>query len=308
MKNTSPPLYLLPFLISLIGFSSAKVNAQTYYFMNDSASWKVDFYGYTIECFGHCYEWEYFISGDTIINSNSFKKIRMNYHSIWNQQYSSKNVGAIREDVANKKVYFRSFYNDTTQYLLYDFDLNVGDTFPSTYLYEEGPFPVVDSIDYIQIANESHKRCWFTSESIQPVYLLEGVGSVYGLLENLYGNFEGANELTCFEVGDVLLFSAFDTSSTGCHVEIPLSTQNTNNPASIQINNNLNEGLLTITNLRGDKISISIFDELGRQCFFQSVSEDKFQLRTSSLAAGIYFIHCGNADYHTLLAQKILIR
>lgn len=277
--------------------------------MNDSATWKVDFFGYTIECFGHCYEWEYYIGGDTIINSNSFKKLYEKYHSIWNQQYSEGNVGAIRADSANKKVYYRSLsLNDTAEYLLYDFDLNVGDTFPSTYLYQEGPFPVVDSIDYVQIANKNHKRFWFTNEAIDPAYLLEGVGSRYGLLDPLFGNFEGGNLLTCFEVGEDFLFSAYDTSFYGCHVDIPLAIENPYNHSSIQIINNLSDDLLTIKNLTGDKISISLFDELGRVYLIQSSSENKFQFSTSPLVSGMYFVHCSDAEGNTLLSQKILRR
>lgn len=307
MKNIPSTFYFLLFLISLFTLSTSKVNAQTYYFMNDSATWKVDFFGYTIECLGHCYEWEYYITGDTMINSNAFKKLHKNYHSIWNQQYSEGDVGAIREDTANKKVYYRSFsLNDTAEYLLYDFDLNVGDTLPSTYLYQEGPFPVVDSIDYVQIANENHKRFWFTNGAIDPTYLVEGVGSGYGLLEPLFGGSEGGNLLICFEVGGNFLFSAYDTSYYGCHVEIPLGIQNSYHHSSIQIINNPGDDLLTIKNSTGGKISISIFDELGRVYLMQSSSENKFQFSTSRLVSGIYFVHCSDTEGNTLLYQKIL--
>jgi hypothetical protein len=278
--------------------------------MNDSATWKVDFFGYSIDCLGHCYEWEYSITGDTMINSNAFKILHEYYHTIWNQQYYGQNVGAIREDTADKKVYYRSFtLNDTTEYLLYDFDLNVGDTFPSTYLYPTGPFPlpVVDSIDYVQIANENHKRIWFTNEAITPAYLLEGIGSGYGLLQFLFGNSEGGTLLTCFEVGENFLFSYYDTTNYGCHIDIPLAIENLNSHSSIQILSNPNDDLLTVKNSTGGKISILLFDELGRTHFLQSSSENTFLFSTSSLTTGIYFVHCSDEVGNTLLTQKIMV-
>jgi hypothetical protein len=295
-------------LFSFFHLSIHKVNAQKYYFMNDSATWKVDFFGYSIDCLGHCYEWEYNITGDTIINSNAFKKLHEYYHTIWNQQYYGQNAGAIREDTADKKVYYRSFtLNDTIEHLLYDFDLNVGDTLLSTYLYPTGPFPVVDSIDYVLIANENHKRFWFTNGAIAPAYLLEGVGSRYGLLDPLYGSSEGGNSLTCFEVGEDFLFSAYDTAYYGCHIDIPLAIENLNSNSSIQIFSNPNDDLLTVKNSTGGKISILLFDELGRVHFLQSSSVSKFLFSTSSLAAGIYFVHCTDEAGNTLLTEKILV-
>jgi hypothetical protein len=77
-------------------------------------------YGYTLS--GYASSGDYInhrleIGGDTIINSIHYMK-----------QYAEKTVTAgIRNDIPNKKVY-RYLFNTHAEELLYDFDLNVGDT------------------------------------------------------------------------------------------------------------------------------------------------------------------------------------
>src|SRR5258706_8124702 len=101
MKEISSKFYFLLFLSSLLNLSSSKVNAQTYYFMNDSATWKVnhfDAYGY-----GHD-QYKYYLAGDTIINSTLYKKLRATTFDEPNYFYDGYN-GAVRSDSALKKVY-----------------------------------------------------------------------------------------------------------------------------------------------------------------------------------------------------------
>jgi len=90
--------------------------------------------------------------------------------------------GAIRED-GQKKIYYYD-YNDLTEYLLYDFNLSVGDTLPLSYINQPNT-NIVSGIDSIDINGQYHKR-FLIADAFYPTLAyaayIEGVGSTLGLL------------------------------------------------------------------------------------------------------------------------------
>lgn len=177
-------------------------------FPTDSAYWRTDFLGISnaIGCTGESDDYQYIMKGDTIINSLMYKKIYksgkrypatspppcMNYLNYYKYYY-----GALRDDVSNRKVYFIS---NTSEELLYDFNLNVNDSLP--------PLPgsaqkysVIDSIDFITLTDgKLHKRFRITNSGFGNVndnYIIEGVGSLINLLSPL-NKFEQVSHLVCF--------------------------------------------------------------------------------------------------------------
>jgi hypothetical protein len=96
-------------------------------FPNDTATWGIkqinnSSFGQTVSYFKEIQK------GDTLINGTSFKKVYKNNISISNL------VGLYRE--VNKKIYAKIYpYPDTNQVLIYDYNLNVGDTFYDKYKY-----------------------------------------------------------------------------------------------------------------------------------------------------------------------------
>jgi len=105
-------------LIIILSALYININAQSYIpFPNTDAVWTISQLtqsGLNVMKYG--------MYGDTVINNVSYKKIYQNYDynfNVSNSQYK----GAIRED--NKKIYVY-YYND--ERILYDFNLNVGDT------------------------------------------------------------------------------------------------------------------------------------------------------------------------------------
>jgi hypothetical protein len=108
------------------------------------------------------YDYEYYTCGDTI-GEKYFKLYKVGYYHDINRNwmlntithdstFSCSYFGAIRSD-SLKKVYFLPA-DSSTEKLLYDFDLQIGDTLPLTYIYTTYQFSIniVKSIDSVLIA------------------------------------------------------------------------------------------------------------------------------------------------------------
>lgn len=128
---------------------------------------------------------KYYFNGDTIISGELYNKIfdsTQNYlgYGISSLTYSeifNYYVGCIREDTLAKRVYFINSLSDE-EYLLYDFDLGVGDTLPFTYL-NSWDVHTVFSVDSILVGSHYRKRMQLYDNGM--LSLIEGIGSNRGL-------------------------------------------------------------------------------------------------------------------------------
>lgn len=124
---------------------------------------------------------KFFCSGDTIINDTVYKKLYyMGYTSSQNvsKTYISGSYGAIRNDTAQKKVWFNA---GNTSFFIYDFNVMNGDSICNPIDYS---LPVtfnfcgkVLSIDSVNYCNTFYKR--YNIENNQSI--IEGIGSDKGL-------------------------------------------------------------------------------------------------------------------------------
>ena len=172
--------------ILLISLLSLALDAQTYRpFPTGDAYWTTerldDFWQptgqYTI----------YKQQGDTILYTLSYNKLYVRCHFCPSFEYK----GALRED--NKKIYY--FPKDSIQeYLLYDFDVQVGDTVINLYSEWNGPYEndtlIIEYIDngYYQLLGLGYH-----------IIIYEGIGSVEGPIQKAYeGSVSGGDVLRCF--------------------------------------------------------------------------------------------------------------
>lgn len=169
-----------------------------------NAYWNESSGGYQCDC---CSDYQYKISGDTIVNSILYRKLWINGVNYWPDllsQFCSPNIsgyideyaGAYREDTLAQKVYYlpSGASSDT---LLYDFTVNVGDTLPLSYTVVVSN-SVVTSIDSILIDNNYRKRIEISADVGLNVFWIEGIGSTFGLLTTLEVQFEHYINLVCF--------------------------------------------------------------------------------------------------------------
>ncbi len=247
--------------------------------------------------------YEYFISGDTAIGTNLYKKlystgIVVQYISGpftcpgWcgnNFQYSYFNdvyTGGLRQDISNKKVYFipPGAMQDT---LLYDFNLNVGDLLPPSY--NNTPLTsnnYVESIDSVLIGNNYHKCFKISSHGNHNyVSIIEGIGSTYGLLWRLETPFEAFNDLTCVSINALTVFP--DTLASCSFVSTVKKTQN--DPALLFYPNPFHSEATLLIDESYENSQLLIYNVIGEYLRRQVIHGKSTTLNRDQLPNGIYF-------------------
>lgn len=296
---------LIAFLFFLCSLHSF---AQNYFpFPTDSAKWKVRYNSSASQCLYLLAEFQYIMNGDTIIGSNTYKKIYKTgvaydqgcYITSWGYD------GAIRED-SNKHIFLRWTNSDT---LLYDFNLNVGDTVKG-YLANNCYAIVVDSIDSVLVQTSFRKRfnCSTHNASFcfSNISIIEGIGGTQGLLCPM-GGAESRFVLDCFALNGQTIYPDTITSCplivAGMQNEIDkicsVNYLYALNFSSIEFNSD-NEPFCSYTGL-------IIYNELG-QLINQSSNENLFPLRLSSdkLGTGLFFARFTNESGQTTIVKFIL--
>jgi hypothetical protein len=245
--------------------------------------------------------WQYhqyaLFDDDTIINSLTYQKLYMTYSSEITRQ-NSFYVGALREDM-NKKVYVKydeKFKPDEPYYkkefLLFDFNKNIGDTIWAKDSIELGPlhFIIVKQIDTLKINNSLRKV--YSFDPIQWVYWIEGIGSVKGLLftsGDLPTNGMD-NDLICMHHNDTLLYyyPGPDSIYDDC-----VPTAVLDGVALLPMNyikvypNPVSAGSVCFENLEYDQLEL--FDTNGRSVAMYGITgQTSFMVDVSPLPRGIY--------------------
>ena len=279
-------LYSTLFLVFIFFGCSGQTNVY-HPFPDSDAVWRVNWYVnyYNTNndyCSGLDANYDYSIGGDTTINAMTYKKIiRSGFTFFTNcDNFLYGYVGGLRQDTLQKKVFFRP-WNINIDTLIYDFSLNVGDTLKSYLLYWHTSPPItIYSIDSVLVGNQYRKRWNLCTPNCAQI--IEGVGSNYGLLEQLV-NFESGGDLTCFLINNNKLYP--DTTSP-C---VPLGINEIKNPFLFTASPNPSSGIFTITS--SEKInSIEIFDVLGNKIENLKIKNEPTEINISKKAKGIYFV------------------
>jgi hypothetical protein len=259
--------------------------------------------------------------GDTIINEITYKKLFFHNYLKELTQDSLKYIAALREDTINKKVYF-IWKGFNTEVLLYDFSLDVGDTFEakSPKFNFSGPeyfdfYPpsrlkvlmVVDSV----IGGNSRKVLKLSIIDTFLDYWIEGIGSTYGLF---YAGFEMIPDreypfLLCLHDNGMTVYQENDPF--GVNVETCYSEVSTNIKELDKIDLTLSitasfiqERL--IVNCDTPLNEITVYSLNGTIIYQHRTSEgfDHHSINTVHWENGIYIIKAGNSS--TFASKKIV--
>ena len=289
--------------IILLLIGSTSVFAQTYFSFPDSvAVWKQKsgfFDGMNI------YETHYalFMNGDTMINNTSYNKLYYSNNPNNIDSINSPYYGAIREE--NKRIYFflDSLYNSSPGYyfcftldipslneevLLYDFNVNVGDTVYYPHL--DSTYVIINWIDSVLIQGEYRKQFHYTytynsMSNCNPFSqnYVEGIGDInMGLFSIFIFYFENSESLNCFEDDEVSYSNVSNCMTLGTDdIIIKDSNQIYPNPASevlfIEIDN-------PTTNL------IYILDITGKEIYTTKALQRTTSIDVSYLKSGLYMV------------------
>lgn len=273
-------------------FASLLMQAQTnvyHPFPDSNAVWRVDEWS-NPPCAPpsyYCGSFYYALTGDTVIGS-------FTYHKINNSPV------AIREDTASKKVFVIN-YCSSSDTLLYDFSLNVGDTLKQCAI--SGGTLIVTSIDSILVGSSYRKQ--FNVSGGYPFSIIEGIGSTGGLLGLSGGWIGGNNELTCFVQDKILLYdSGAFVDSCGALIN-GLNTPAINNIMITVFPNPIHDHAIFILHITNTStVSLNIYNAIGNlieTVFNKKIGNEKHEINwdTKKYANGVY--------YYQLLSEQSII-
>ena len=273
----------------LFYFFSALLFSQDYVpLLDDYNEWQVT------NCYFGCLTDVYYTDGDTITDGHNYK-ILDGYHFI------SRTI-LLREDILEKKV-FLNFIQATgnTEYLLYDFSLNIDDSIdmknPISPFLENAGYYNLDSIIPRALVNGNDYRHFYLSPSESNIVSttnaiwIEGAGSL-SLITAPSGepDINGAGHLSCFYKNGDYFYTNLD-SIDSCEPTVILNINESNYPLSdiiVSSNNILNS--CHLINLENIKL-IDIYNINGKKvASYHNYGNKELKFDTTSYQAGIYFI------------------
>lgn len=308
----------LLFVATLFSLNAKSQTSIYHPFPEDSATWISDSYGNF--CSGYCASTFYEMNGDTIINSQLYNKI---YGSLGDFYYitpplfpnpgvvgatfsACSYIGGIRQDSINKKVYFIDS-TMSTDTLLYDFDLSIGDTIESWYNKTNIQFPlVVSGTDSVLVNNNYHKFYSFTNmPQGLGLNLIEGVGWSGDLFGILWSP-DGVIRLSCFN-GNFLNggnFSNQQAFNNECNPILSCrqltNLENHNHNISLSVSPNPFSEKLNFTINNNQLSEIIIYDISSRKLLFEKFI-NSIMINAQKLEQGIYIYEIRTKDglYYT---------
>lgn len=304
-KRTLILAIMLSIVCSLpIGGGWGRAHAQTYIpFPTDSAQWSMR---YIYNNSQSANSFQYKMKGDTLLNGITYHKI---YYSL-DLAYDSPNETLhcfVREDTT-KKVFVKYPSGsgiDTTEFMLYDFNLAVGDTvtirllnFTTDSIYKlavSNIFPystIIDTRNYYKLQSVGPS---FWSCAAFGLDWIEGMGAWFSPFYNeipQWGCDSGGYEVSCFwHKGNYVLGGTFCDYETGIN-EIKGSNYQLYvypNPVQSQIMLEFDltipiTGSIEIKNILGQSIKT-------KNNITFSKGKNKIEIDVSELSKGLYFVN-----------------
>lgn len=287
------------FLLILF-FSSSLLEAQTYVpFPTDSAKWKVTYHSAASQCLYTVAEFQYIMNGDTVIGTTTYKKLYdsgVYYGSCTPMSFGSINL--IYEDSA--KHIFMRYFNTNTDTLLYDFNLNVGDTVKGLLVGNCNP-TIVTSIDSILIHSSYRKRFNYSNQSYPCIAMgsiIEGIGGTQGLLEPIFDG-ESWFVLDCFTLRGQTIYP--DTISN-CPMVVPgISTTNKKECFPKLIEQSNQKAHYKFDCGYSGTITITAYDLIGRELFRDEVNSDELFVPLQENLSMILHFEWNNKSYSCII-------
>lgn len=156
------------------------------------------------------------------IDTTGYCYYQLNTSMVFNLKGMDQNQFLIRQDSLTGKVFVKSFMDETEEFLLYDFNLNVGDTFHSVLTSQLKGDLIVTRI----VNSGTHEKPLRLIEArINGVGMIfkftEGIGCLNGFLVNLTSDGSNISILKCFHLNTELVYSLGDD----CLVSEKLNTR-----------------------------------------------------------------------------------
>jgi len=200
----------------------------------------------------------YGVKGDTVISGHTYYQIHQSNDSSWNEANTTY-FCAVRQ---NQDQWLFMPKSDTAEYLLYDFNVVIGDTVtihnPWTTSWVPNVKVKVASIDSVLINGVYKTRVgvqdFFVNQTSE--YWIEGVGSTNGLIYSGFKGLEWHYQLICFHKDDTLQY--INSPNDDCYYANGLSVAELEGTEPAYLFPNPGRGLfnLQLNDLKGADIEI----------------------------------------------------
>lgn len=170
--------------------------------------WKMQYSGLYEEIY------EYYIEGDTLINSQSYYKVYKSGVTYYDTPfyYERIYVGALR-DYDNKFFYVKK--DEPTEVQLFDFNLEPGDTIESLI----GNGKIINFIDTLPDGRKRMEQRGICVVSCPVIQIIEGIGHAGGIMKDppdSHVGFAGHNLLCYFENEELVYHNNFGFTDARC--------------------------------------------------------------------------------------------
>jgi hypothetical protein len=223
--------------------------------------------------------------GDTTINNILYKKMLGSHDSLLVNGWVQSNI-FMREDSLHRVFQ----YQENSEKLLYDFTLELGDTFIVTHNFWDTCKLIVQNIDSIELNNSELRKRFYLVRHDDPtpnqpwygyIYWIQGIGSLTHLTEYPWTCFfDNPYHLLCYIENDEYLYTS--PSFNSCFVSPTSEVQ----PKEIKIYPNPTFGIIHIES-EFEIESISLFDLTGKE---MRIEFNNYEINLSKLQSGIYFL------------------
>jgi len=241
--------------------------------------------------------YQYYTNGDTIINSTDYFKLYRYGFVRWSiPQVDTINdyIGAIRNNESRQVILVNA--EDTAQSIIYDFNLQVGDTIKIGYGSEDNL--IVRTIDSIEFCGKYYRRfnLLHYSEIINQT-LIEGIGSNAGLIDPFIPQHENTSILECYT-------EANNTNCSNCDLlllfnrlfEVDLRVSILPNPCTdyVEVSSSCELKSVLIIDLNG-----RMLEE------YTLINDYRFRFSTKEYKCGVYIIHIEDKN-NRRISQKVV--
>ncbi|MBN2635081.1 MAG: T9SS type A sorting domain-containing protein [Prolixibacteraceae bacterium] len=283
-------------IVSILLFCKMGLNAQEYHpFPTQNTVWTEYYYpgGGDFNSF-HNYALK---DKDTIILGKHYQKLYHSYDTIFTED---KVCGALREE--DKRIYYYSIDSlinlstpipIDTEIILYDFNLQVGDTITADQYRLRAEALVVTKIDSILIGTEFKKRYYFgwDGDIITFEEWIEGIGCRRGLLSDIgyWPTNDWNSWLICFiKDGEVLYH---ENGFVDCYHTNPNVVQLLKNEAKIKVYPNPGYSTMQIEFDKPEYKKLIISDLSGNKLTeYDLKDKQSLVIDRGGLTSGFYFI------------------
>ena len=237
---------------------------------------------------------------DTIINSLTYVTIFTTNDSIYDPS-NSNYYCAVREYEGR---WFFVLKDQTNEYLLYDFNVNIGDTVIINNPWTDGEKElIVFNTDSLELTDKYYRTIdvgFYDGPSGQPNIIdrwIKGIGSTNGLFYSGFYICDIGYQLLCFHRNDTLIYLDSPDGTCG-YILVGIKPKTLSE--EIEVSPNPVIDLLIIGSK--DDLVIKLYDNTGKYIF----TTNNKSIDISKLNAGIYFIQIFDLNLQLLKSEKII--